>query len=142
MPITHDNILALDVGSRRVGVAIATAVARLPRPLITLTQDDNFWPVLENIIEIESIGSLVVGLPRGLSGQQTSQTSETQAFLTELRKHVAMPIHLQDEALTSKKAQKELNARGKPYDKGDIDSLAATYILDDFLTSHAETISL
>jgi RNase H-fold protein (predicted Holliday junction resolvase) len=45
---------------------------------------------------------------------------------------------MQDEAVTSKRAEAELEARGKPYQRGDIDALAATYILEDFLAGHRE----
>jgi putative Holliday junction resolvase len=75
-------------------------------------------------------------LPRGLDGQSTSQTSATEKFVDQLRGQVSLPIHLQDEALTSKQAEAELRSRGAGHAKADIDALAATYILQDFLTSY------
>lgn len=136
MPATHRSVLSLDVGAKRIGVALASLEARLPHPLITLTWDDTFFPALENIIEVEGVEAIVVGFPRGLQGQSTRQTQAIEAFTTALRQHVALPVHMQDEALTSKHAEAELQARGKPYDRAAIDSLAATYILEDFLLEH------
>ena len=133
MPVTPDSVLALDVGARRVGVSVASLAARLPRPLITLERDDTFFPTLQNIVEVEAVSAIVVGFPRGLHGQHTAQTQAIEDFTAELRQHFALPIYYQDEALTSRHAEAELRARGKLYDKGDIDALAATYILEDFL---------
>ncbi|HEX4774100.1 MAG TPA: Holliday junction resolvase RuvX [Candidatus Saccharimonadales bacterium] len=130
---TPRSILALDVGEVRVGVAVASLVARLPRPLTTLNRNDNFWNELQLIIESEAVGELVVGLPRNLSGQSTAQTTAVEAFANELKRHFGLPVNFQDEAVTSKKAEAELESRKKPYSKGDIDALAATYILEDYL---------
>lgn len=135
MTATPSSILALDVGAKRVGVAIASLAALLPRPLITLPRQGDFWVLLQNIVEIEGVTTIIVGLPRGLSGQHTAQTRIIEAFAAELRTHFAMPVHFQDEALTSHRAQAELEARGRDYDRGDIDALAATYILEDFLAN-------
>lgn len=142
MPQPPNSIAALDVGSKRVGVAVTSLVARLPRPLLTLTRDDRLFEALEKIINEEAIGALVVGLPRGMQGQSTAQTATIEAFKAELRRHFSLPIMFQDEALTSNKAEAELEARGRPYAKSDIDALAATYILEDFLTEHADLSNL
>jgi putative Holliday junction resolvase len=128
----------LDVGNQRIGVAVASLASRLPRPLVTLTRDDSFFPALQDIIESESVETLVVGFPRGLDGQHTEQTRDTEAFKAELSRRSNLPVHMQDEAVTSKRAEAELEARGKPYQRGDIDALAATYILEDFLAGHRE----
>lgn len=135
MPAAPSSILGLDVGDRRVGIAMASLVARLPSPFTTLVRDDSFFAKLGDIIKNQDIGQLVVGLPRNLSGEATGQTEATRAFIEELRQY-DLPIHMQDEAVTSKQAEAELQARGKPYGKADIDALAATYILEDFLAQH------
>ncbi|MDB5185929.1 MAG: putative Holliday junction resolvase [Candidatus Saccharibacteria bacterium] len=127
------NVLALDVGERRIGVAVASLFARLPHPLVTLDNNDTFWNKLGQLITTEQVSVLVVGLPRGMSGQETAQTAYARDFARELESRVNLPVHLQDEALTSRQAEAELIATKKPYSKGDIDALAATYILSDFL---------
>jgi putative holliday junction resolvase len=131
-----DTILALDVGDKRVGVAIASMAARLPRPLTTLERGDDFFEKLHGLVEAEEAGAIVVGLPRGLEGQQTGQTQLTEAFIGQLEQAFQVPLYTQDEALTSQKAEEELDARGQPYARGDVDALAATYILEDFLSDY------
>lgn len=138
MPPANSSILALDVGAKRVGVAIASTAARLPRPLTTLGVDDNFSDSLRKIIETENVLSLVVGFPRDMSGQATGQTKAVEDFVAQLKQEYDLPIHFQDESVTSKQAEAELQARRKTYAKGDIDALAATYILQDFLAEHKE----
>ncbi len=138
MPAAPRSILALDVGEKRIGVAIASLVARLPHPLITLDTDETLFRTLENIVEVEAVGALVVGFPRGMQGQKTAQTAAIEQFTQKLRQHFILPINMQDESLTSKRAEAELEARGKVYAKGDIDALAATYILEDFLSENKQ----
>jgi putative Holliday junction resolvase len=132
MAITPNHILALDVGGKRIGVAIASSAVRIARPLTTLDAETDVDTQLEQLIVAESVKALVVGLPRGLDGQETAQTASVRQFVNSLQR-LSLPIHFQDEALTSQKAKAELEGRGKPYAKGDIDALAATYILDDYL---------
>ncbi|CAN5405160.1 Holliday junction resolvase RuvX [soil metagenome] len=131
----HD-ILALDVGTVRIGVARASSLVRLPEPLVTLANNNDIWPTLRELCDQHNVGTLVVGLPRGLEGQDTAQTEAIRDFVEQLGQEVKLPIVLQDEAVTSVQAEQELTQRGKPFSKGDIDALAATYILEDYLNSH------
>ncbi len=141
MPATRSSVLALDVGGVRVGVAIMSIDAKLPHPLRTLTsQGQDLFAEIKSIINEESVSQLVIGLPRGLSGQNTSQTEETISFVETLKTQVTIPIDMQDEALSSSRAKDELEKRGKPYTKGDIDALAATYILEDWYIDHKGNI--
>ena len=142
MPATiPSQILALDVGSKRIGVALANSVARLPRPLTTLDAETDALGQLAALIATEAITTLVVGLPRGLEGQETPQTVAVRSFVDGLLQF-GLPIYFQDEALTSRKAEAELAARGKAYNKSDVDALAATYILEDFLTNQTQETAL
>jgi putative Holliday junction resolvase len=138
MQATPKNILALDVGERRIGVAVAGSEAKLARPLTTLLNTDKFFDELAKIVQQEDIGRLVVGLPRGLEGQTTAQTETVQGFAKELENRLSLPVHLQDEALTSVQAEAELKQRRKLSVKGDIDALAATLILEDYLQEPSE----
>lgn len=127
------TILALDVGAQRIGVARANSVARIASPLTTLQHTDQIFDDIAQLLKQEQADELVVGLPRGLEGQETDQTRTVRQFVADLQQNITVPVHLQDEALTSVKAEKELEARKKPFAKGDIDALAATYILGDYL---------
>lgn len=130
------TIISLDVGAQRIGVAVANSIARIASPLVTIQHDANVMSQITQLLTTESATALVVGLPRGLDGQETGQTQAVRDFVVELQKHIDVPLFFQDEALTSRKAEDELQSRGKPYEKGDIDALAATYILEDYLQEH------
>lgn len=135
---THQasSVLALDVGEKRIGVARASFPALLPRPLKTLTHTKQIFHDIVQLVTEERAVALVVGLPRGLDGQETAQTRSVELFGHELEQHLNIPLYWQDEAVTSRQAEEELTRRGKPFVKGDIDALAATYILEDFLHEH------
>lgn len=134
----HRTILSLDVGERRIGVAVANMAARLASPLTTLARSDLSFRDIQDLIDGHNTEILVVGLPRGLDGQHTAQTVAVEEFKAALEQYVAVPVHWQDEALTSKQAEAELDARGKPYKKEDVDALSANYILEDFIRDHPE----
>lgn len=127
------NYLALDVGRARIGVAAANSIARIAAPLPALTNDEQLPGRLQALVADLQASVLVVGWPRGLNGQETEQTHYVADFVERIKPGLAIPIELQDEAATSIKAEAELKARGKVYEKGDIDSLSAVYILEDFL---------
>jgi putative Holliday junction resolvase len=138
---TSRSGLALDVGEKRIGVAVASLSVRMARPLTTLNDSSRFMEGISDIVRDESAGWIVVGLPRGLDGQDTGQTEQVRSFGEELQTYLKtngldVPVYWIDEAVTSAKAEEELRARGKPYRKEDIDALAATYILEDFLEEH------
>lgn len=134
----HPTVLALDVGAKRIGVAMARVDVGIASPLMTITNDASVWQQLQALVSEQAVGALVVGLPRGLDGQETAQTREAKAFMAQLRAHLSLPVHAQDEAATSLKAEEELRARKKPYTKADIDALAATYILEDYLAGREQ----
>lgn len=132
--MSTDNVLGFDVGERRIGVAVASMSARLPRPLTTIDrmETDAFEKIIDLADEYKAT-HIIIGLPRGMSGQETEQTIFSRRFAEELKKRIKLPISLQDEAGTSLLAKEELDSKKKPYEKGDIDKLAATYILQDWL---------
>lgn len=129
----NSSILALDIGSKRIGVAIADSIARLPRPLTTIDATVDPLKQIADLAAKHNASEIVAGLPRGLEGQNTTQTEFTENFVRQLKLKTGILVHLQDEAVTSAQAEEELRQSGKTYSKGDIDALAATYILEDFL---------
>jgi putative holliday junction resolvase len=134
----NNSILALDVGGKRIGVALANAIVRIASPLITLENGPAIVQAIKDLIKQHDVAILVCGLPRGLDGQRTAQTKTIEDFVKELQKTIKIPLYWQDEAVTSRQAEAELQARAKSYRKEDIDALAATYILEDFLNEHPE----
>lgn len=131
-----NNYLALDVGDVRIGIAYAHHIARMAKPLTTISNDETTWDELADLIERESVGVLIIGLPRNLSGDDTAQTTKVREFAGIAQQQYTIPIRFQDEAVTSRKAEEELRARGQPFNRGDIDALAAAYILEDYLNEH------
>jgi putative holliday junction resolvase len=132
-------LLGLDVGSVRIGVASARSDVAIPQPLKTLDYSEDVWQDIVAVMSEYQATDLVIGWPRNLQGEMTEQTRFVEHFVDNLRQHVAIPIHLQDEALTSHKAETELRARNKPYQKAEVDALAATFILEDYLQTQGMT---
>lgn len=135
------TLLALDVGERRIGVALAESSVRFAHPLTTLEHSTDIFTQIQKLIDEHRVTTVLVGLPRGLDGQETAQTRAVEAFVENLKQHVQVPIVWQDEALTSVKAEAELAARKNQqaaYNKADVDALAATYILEDFIAEHPQ----
>ena len=125
------TILALDLGEKRIGIARANIIAKIAEPLATLQNDALFRDSLLALIKEHDAKQIVVGLPRGLEGQDTNQTNYVRDFIDDL--NLPIDVVFQDEALTSVKAKEQLESLGKIYQKADIDSLAAMNILEDFL---------
>jgi putative holliday junction resolvase len=128
-------ILALDYGKKRVGVAVAHVIARLPHPLTTLTNNETLLADVRKLVSQEDAGLVVVGLPRGMDGGYTAQTRTAEQFADALRKVLTIPVELADETLTSVDAEAVL-ADGKKHAKGDIDAQAASFILERYLAEH------
>lgn len=134
--MAHDHaVLALDVGEKRIGVALATMQIRIAVAYDTLSVDGTEYDQIRDIIRRESIDTVVVGYPRNQSGEATQQTSYVEHVADKLRPLVPELV-FQDESLTSVKAEEILTRQRKPYHKEDIDSLAASLILQDYLETH------
>lgn len=127
------QIMALDYGDVRVGVALADAQIKIALPHTTLDNDDQ---LLLNIVKLaldNNVELVVVGYPRNQSGEPTEQTHKVEAFVDRLREVYDGEIKFKDESLTSVLAEERLKSYKKPYSKGDIDAYAATIILEDYL---------
>lgn len=132
------DIIGLDVGEVRVGVARANTIARIPEPLVTLKRTDEVFQQLKDIISEHGASVVVVGLPRNLNGEDTKQTDYSRQFAAELSQHApGVRIEFIDEALTSHKAKAELNSKNQRFNRSDVDALAAAYILEDYLSETA-----
>lgn len=128
------NLLALDVGTKRIGVASASTTVLIAVPLATIEVDGTEMDAISKLVATESIDTIVVGYPRNQAGDATAQTGYAEAFAAKLKG--LAPVVFQDESLTSVMAEDRLKASGKPYEKGDIDAVAATIILQDYLEQH------
>jgi putative Holliday junction resolvase len=127
--------LALDVGERRIGVAIADTATRIPVPYTTLNVDGLEHTRIRELVAELGTGVVIVGLPRNQHGEETAQSQITRDFASKLVP-LNIPIILQDESLTSVLAEKYLNSQKKPYTKADVDMHAAAIILGDYLEAN------
>lgn len=132
------TVMALDIGERRTGVAIARAGLGIATPLQMLETGTDLPEQVAKLIAQESVTTLVIGLPRNLQGDKTDQTRATEVRAADIKRQVGIPVYFVDEALTSVKAEEELKAKGMQAKPGQVDMLAATYILEDFLHEHME----
>lgn len=126
-----DRLLCLDIGERRIGVAVGDTGVRIAIPLKTIEVDgEELQAILQTYFE-EKATLIVVGYPRNQQGEATQQTEYVEQFVEPLRSYVK--IVFQDESLTSVQAEKRLIARKASYTKGDIDAEAAAIILQDYM---------
>lgn len=128
------NVLALDVGTKHIGVAVADTLIPIASPLTTIHVDGNEVNAVRQLASDKSAKLIVVGYPRNQAGEATEQTAYAEAFADKLRDFA--DVAYQDESLTSVMAEGRLKASGKPYQKSDIDAEAAAIILQDYLELH------
>jgi putative Holliday junction resolvase len=135
------RVLAIDVGKRRVGLAISDPTGTLARPLTTITvTDSNAVELVAREIarlaaEDDGVSQIVVGLPVGLDGVANAQTAHVVQFIAALKTRTAIPIVTEGEQLTSREAESRLAVREHDWRKRKLllDSAAAAIILQDYL---------
>ena len=133
------RILALDVGSRRIGVSMSDPMQIIASPFSVIDckiSKDVFSEIID-IIDDYSIDSLVIGMPITMKGKDSIQTKEVKQFIDKISKLINIEVYTVDERLSSVSAEKELIKSGVKtgYNKGEIDKTAATLILQEFLAS-------
>lgn len=135
----NGRVLALDVGERRIGVALSDLSATLASPYTTLAAYpmQAFWQKFTTIMRMEEVVHVVVGLPLSLNGTEGPQAQRIRAFIAELEQHVQVPISTVDERYTTSEAQRVMIEAGlRPEQrKARIDEVAASIILQDFLNT-------
>jgi putative Holliday junction resolvase len=141
------RVLGVDFGQRRIGLALSDETGVLARPWQTVTAGRTPGAsarVVADVLaagseEAESLGAVVVGLPRRLGGEATDQTASAQVFARALGRLIGLEIHLQDERLTSHEAEALLAEREPDWRKrkARLDAVAAAIILQEFLDARS-----
>ena len=136
------RVVGVDLGDRRIGLAVSDASATIARPLRTLERDrsdeaaaDALATVIDAINTEDAVGCVVVGLPRRLDGSPTGQTTRVQQMVALLSSRTSVPVVLQDERLSSREAEERLAIRERDWRKrkAKLDAAAAAVILQDYL---------
>ncbi len=130
--------LGLDIGSRRVGVAVSDELGLTAQPVLTLARKRNPRQDLRSLARLArrfGVAGIVVGLPLRLSGEESPQARRTRVFAEELGKLTGLPIYFEDERLTSQEAHAILYQAGRKRQthRRVVDQVAATVILRGFL---------
>jgi putative holliday junction resolvase len=134
------RILGLDIGDKRIGVAMCDPDEILASPLTTINRIDDEQAVgeIKAIVDKNKISIAVAGMPYSLSGQESQQTVKTREFALKLESAAGIKIEFQDERLTTNEARRLLNSSGskKNRQKGDLDSAAAAILLQAYIDTH------
>jgi putative Holliday junction resolvase len=133
------RLLALDLGEKRVGVAVSDELRLTVRPLPFLRRTN--WKQLlgavADLLQRFDAQGLVIGLPLNFDGTESEASTEARRLARNFQLSLKTPVYLQDERLTSREAEASLRAAGRS-DKdipGQVDSESAVIILRDFIAS-------
>lgn len=138
------RILGLDVGEKTIGVALSDEMQTLAFPGTTILRHESRkrdMAVLRQLIADNAVSAIVVGLPLMLDDSEGIQAQKVRDFVATLRNSVRIPIHFQDERLTTFEAeQMQIVAGVRPENrKKTVDSIAASLILQTYLNEKLET---
>ncbi len=141
MRLAQERIIGIDLGERRVGVAISDEMGLYAHPLKTLKYLDN-ERLAADLIELAARNealSFVVGLPKNMDGSMGLGALKAMEFAQTLRKKSGFPVALCDERLTTSQAEKEMIGLGKSRKRRRraIDAAAAVLILENYLRKRA-----
>lgn len=137
----NKRILAMDVGARRIGLAVTDALGITAQGLETLDRANKRadFRALSAIIKQYNIVEIVVGNPLQMNGSSGTQSEKIAVFVEALKKHFRLPVYLWDERLTSASANRILDEAGtsRMQRKGVVDRVAAALILQAFLEARS-----
>lgn len=139
------RIIALDVGTKRIGVAFADTSVRIAVPRAMIPVDGNEFAEIAKRCQLDKANLIVSGFPRNNQGEETAQTGAVKDFIAKLQNFfseqgIELPIRFQDETLTSVAAEQYLTANSHEFSRADratgkLDSEAAAIILEDFMNT-------
>jgi putative Holliday junction resolvase len=136
-PALNPRVMGLDVGSRRIGIAISDPLGLTAQGLPTLLRQNKRHDLegLARVIAEYQVSEIVVGYPLRLSGAEGIQSEKMQVFAGELRKKFGLPVHLWDERLSSTQANRLLRETDLSIKKRGqaVDRMAAILILQNWM---------
>ncbi|MBR2341684.1 MAG: Holliday junction resolvase RuvX [Clostridia bacterium] len=134
-----NRVIAFDIGNKRIGVAVSDPFNEYAMPCETYFRTRNFTADVEAIAKIakdRGVGVIVCGMPVNFDGSESIQTVRTREFVEALKEKTDLPVELEDERFTTMQAREvQIEGGVKRADrKKSIDSIAASYILDGYLS--------
>jgi putative holliday junction resolvase len=133
--LQHGRRVALDVGGRRIGVAVSDELGLVASPVRTVDIKREGWAGLVEAIQQYEPVEVIVGLPTGMSGHEGPQAAEVRSFAANLAEQIPLPITFWDERLTTFAADQALMESGyrTKRRKEMVDAVAASLILQSYL---------
>lgn len=131
------RLLGLDLGERRIGVAVSDPSRVLARGIEVIERRsvEKDLEAIARLVEEYEVEAIVVGFPRRLNGTAGEEAKKAQAFAAQIEAHLGRPVILWDERLSTVRAARALAEGGKRKRRLGIDAVAAVVILQDCLDS-------
>lgn len=131
-------VLGFDYGTKQIGVAVGQIVTGQARELCTLKAQNGTpnWQQVEQLIKEWQPDALVVGLPLNMDGSESEMCERASKFARRLNGRFNLPVHMQDERLTTFEAKGERFEQGQlstSYKQNPVDALAAALLLESWL---------
>jgi putative Holliday junction resolvase len=127
--------LAIDYGTKHTGLAICDRAETIASPLTVIQGQKELLKKIAEVVKTEHVEAVVLGLPLNMTGSESSQTRLVFKFAEQLKDYLHIPVHFQDERLSSFSAEEKLAStnftRGKKRKR--LDAVAAAEILEAFL---------
>jgi putative holliday junction resolvase len=134
------RIMALDYGSKRIGVALSDPLKLFAKPhaVISNTNPSDVLLAINALIQSQNVELIVLGMPYAIDGSHTPKTIETESFANMLKESLTIPVHIWDERYSSQEAEAELKTMGKSWQEARkmVDAMAAAMILKSYLENH------
>ncbi len=133
--------LAIDYGMKRTGLAVCDSGETIASPYSVLQGQKDLVQRIGRIVASENIEAIILGLPLNMDGSEGPQAKKVRAFARQLESQIHVPIHFQDERLSSFGAEQKLEGIGlsKGKQRQRLDAIAAAEILQAFLEQRAGT---
>jgi len=136
------RILALDHGTKRIGLAISDETEIIAQPLEYLSAEplEEFLKRLKEIVDSREVGEILVGIPRNMNGTYGPAAAKAREFVGALQKVLTIPVKTWDERLTSVQANRFLIETGMRREKRKerVDQTAAAILLQSYLDSRSQ----
>lgn len=129
------RVLAVDLGARRIGLAVSDELRLTTRPLPTIEMTHDFAQRIAALCTELDVCAIVVGLPLRMDGAEGDAARRARAAAVQIARQTRLPVYLQDERLSTREAEEQLRAAGlkRAARRARVDAAAALVILRDFL---------